>query len=158
MIVPRAAYDQHLIDPYTLNHETPQGYDLSVYRIEQFQGKGYLQQYGKSLPEYQEAPNDDTGYYLRPGAYLVTFKENVRIPDDMVAFVWSRSTLLRMGAGFVTAVWDAGYRGVGQSMLVVHNPMGIEIEHGSRVAQMVFFRMETETDKPYDGQYQGVGL
>jgi dUTP pyrophosphatase len=162
MIVPRAAYNEKLIDPYIMNHETPQGYDLSVGKIESFQGSGILGKVGKILPVYQEVDKFPTtegeSYWLKPGAYLVTFKETVRIPYDMCAFVWSRSSLLRMGAGFVTAVWDAGYYGIGQSMLVVHNPMGVQVPVDGRVAQMVFFRMESETDSPYDGQYQGEGL
>lgn len=152
-------YGAALINPFSGASLTSQGYDLTLGKIEEFVGSGIMGKEGKVLPEYREVERFPTSegeaYWLGPGAYLVTFAETVNIPHDIVGLLWSRSTLLRMGAGFSTAVWDAGYHGIGQSMLVVLNPWGIQVPIGGRVGQMVFFRLGQETEQPYDGQYQG---
>jgi deoxycytidine triphosphate deaminase len=151
-----------IFQPHDIANHTPQGYDVSVAKIESFGGGGVLGKNEKQLPQYIEAPRGplaggSQAYFLRPGAYLVTFAEVVSVPTTMVGFMWARSTLLRMGASFNTAVWDAGYRGIGQSLLVVHNPMGIEVEVGSRIGQMVFAALDADV-QPYAGQYQWAGL
>ena len=49
-----------------------------------------------------------------------------------------RSSLLRCGASLHTAVWDAGYRGRSQSLLVVHHPAGLRLGRDARVAHWRF--------------------
>lgn len=146
---------RELIVPFDEKNVTSQGYDVTVSLIEQMQGPGELRVAGKELPEYQHASFRLGTYYLGTGQYLVTFNEEVSIPEDMCAFLWSRSTLLRMGASLQTAVWDAGYHGIGSSLILVSNPMGIHVERGARIGQLVFHRLGESTEKPYDGQYQG---
>ncbi len=52
-----------------------------------------------------------------------------------------------------TAVWDAGYSGRSESRLVVYNPLGFDLQKNSRIVQMVFFRLSSETEG-YNGAYQ----
>ena len=68
-----------------------------------------------------------------------------------------RSSLLRCGVTVNTAVWDAGYSGRSQSLLVVYNPLGFRLQKDARVVQLVFFRLTGET-KGYQGKYQGENL
>lgn len=146
---------ESLIFPFLPGHVTSQGYDMSVQTIESINGHGELMVGGKHLPDYYEASVRTGVYFLNMGQYLVNFEEEVNLPENICAFLWSRSTLLRMGASIQTAVWDAGYKGIGSSLLVVTNPMGIRIEQGARIGQMVFHRLSQPTEQPYDGQYQG---
>lgn len=155
-------YGPDLINPFASISLTSQGYDISVETIERMDGFGRLtiQNEQKILPKYREASRVsgsliEERYSLTPGMYLVSFVEDVTLPHDVCAFLWSRSTLLRMGASLQTAVWDAGYHGKGSSLLLVSNPDGIIVEKGARIGQMVFHRLGQATEQPYDGQYQG---
>jgi dUTP pyrophosphatase len=70
-----------------------------------------------------------------------------------MALARPRSSLLRCGVTIETAVWDAGYSGRSQALLVVHNPSGFHLQKNARVLQLVFFRLTGETEG-YQGKYQ----
>jgi dUTP pyrophosphatase len=97
-------------------------------------------------------------YRLQPGAYKVRFLDVVSVPPDAVGICYPRSTLLRMGIAISCAVWDPGYMGRGEALMIVANPHGAVIEQGARVAQMVFIRLESRPSSLYSGSYQGENL
>lgn len=105
----------------------------------------------KAFPVYGPAQD---WIWLDPGAYLVTFNEIVEIPPDVMAIARPRSSLIRMGATIETAVWDPGYKGRSQSLLIVYNPEGIKIKRNARLMQLIFFRLEDDAEKLYNGIYQ----
>jgi dUTP pyrophosphatase len=69
-----------------------------------------------------------------------------------------RSSLLRSGGAIHTAVWDAGYHGRSQALLVVYNPQGFRVQRDARLLQLVFFRLEQPVRAGYQGRYLGEGL
>ena len=77
---------------------------------------------------------------------------------DAMGYLHPRSTLVRIGASLHTGVVDAGYQGKMQCGLVVHNPKGILLAVGARVAQFTVHRMEQAVATGYAGQYMGEGL
>ena len=113
----------------------------------------------RKLPETEKIDFDETGWVaLEAGAYLVTFNEIVNIPRDVAALARARSSLLRCGATLETALWDPGYRGRSQSLLVVYNPHGLRLKKNARLMQLVFLRLEKDAEKLYDGKYQGENI
>ncbi len=94
---------------------------------------------------------------LITGSYLITYNEIVHLPRNIMALGRPRSSLLRCGVTVGTAVWDAGYSGRSQSLLVVYNPCGLRLQRNARVAQLVFFELTGETEG-YHGIYQGENL
>jgi len=88
----------------------------------------------------------------------VTFNEIVSIPRNAAALARSRSTLLRCGASLETALWDPGYRGRSQSLLVVYNPHGLRLKKNARLMQLIFLRLEKDAEKAYAGRYQGENI
>jgi dUTP pyrophosphatase len=90
---------------------------------------------------------------LLPGAYLITLNEIVNIPDNIMALGKTRSSLLRCGVAIHNAVWDAGYSGRSQALMVVYNPQGFRIQRNARVLQLVFLNL-TNTTEGYTGVYQ----
>ena len=90
---------------------------------------------------------------LSPGSYLITLNEIVNLPTNVMALARPRSSLLRCGVTIETAVWDAGYSGRSQALLVVHNPSGFRLQQNARVLQLVFFYLTGETEA-YHGKYQ----
>jgi dUTP pyrophosphatase len=94
---------------------------------------------------------------LPPGSYVITFNEIVNLPKNIMALGAPRSSLLRCGATVHMAVWDAGYSGRSQSLLVVFNPAGFRVQRNARVAQLVFIELADETEG-YTGIYQGENI
>jgi dUTP pyrophosphatase len=148
----------------TDNQYQPCGVDLRIWGVSTFYGPGSLTNEGKDLPEHVQMPygfvatpnTGDTvlGWYLNPGSYLIDFRERVELAPDVVGFMLPRSTLLRQGVALETAVWDPGYKGTGQALLVVFNPQGWVIERGAPIAQLTFHRLDTPTLRGYSGSYQ----
>lgn len=101
----------------------------------------------------------DAGGYatLAPGNYIITYNEIVHLPKDIMALGRPRSSLLRCGVTVGTAVWDAGYEGRSQSLLVVYNPLGFRVQQNARLTQLVFFELTGESDG-YNGVYQGENI
>jgi len=90
---------------------------------------------------------------LMPGAYVITYNEVVHLPNNVMALARPRSSLLRCGVTINTAVWDAGYSGRSQSLMVVHNPQGFRLQRNARIVQLVFLQLTGETEG-YHGAYQ----
>jgi len=94
---------------------------------------------------------------LIPGTYIITYNEIVHLPRNIMALATPRSSLLRCGVTVNTAVWDAGYSGRSQSLLVVYNPRGFRLQRNARIIQLVFFELTRETEG-YQGTYQGENI
>ena len=94
---------------------------------------------------------------LIPGAYIITYNEIVHLPNNVMALARPRSSLLRCGVTVNTAVWDAGYSGRSQSLMVVYNPQGFRLQRNARIVQLVFWWLTQETEG-YHGAYQGENI
>ena len=150
---------ESMIDPKTQTQMC--GMELTVKGIERFTSSGAVafDNSERKLPETESLEFDQSGWIDLPaGAYLVTFNEIVSIPGDVAALARARSTLLRCGASLQTALWDPGYRGRSQSLLVVHNPSGLRMKRNARLMQLVFMRLEDKAEKLYEGRYQGENI
>ncbi|OSP09094.1 deoxyuridine 5'-triphosphate nucleotidohydrolase [Halorubrum ezzemoulense DSM 17463] len=132
----------------------PNGVDLTVDALFEQAEPGRLGRDGKRVGERRELEPRGDCYRRERGSYVVRYGEPVRIPDERIGFVLPRSTLLRNACTLDTAVWDAGYEGVGEGRLDVGHP--IEIEPGARIAQLVL--AEADHDGTYDGAYQQENL
>ena len=133
----------------------PNGVDLTIGEIYRFKSEGSLGK-TKILPEYEKLDTDENDYFvLRPGAYLVRYREKVKIPTNAIGLVFPRSSLQRMGATIYTSVWDSGYEGRGVGLLVVFNPHGIRIKKGARICQIIFLTAESFGE--YKGEYKYEG-
>ena len=137
------------------------GIELTLNRVERFTSAGAVafDNSERKLPQTEPIDFDPSGWIdLSFGSYLVTFNEIVSIPKDVAALARARSTLQRCGASLETALWDPGYRGRSQSLLVVYNPQGLRLKKNARLMQLVFMRLEKEAEKVYSGKYQGENI
>ncbi|VVB71966.1 Deoxyuridine 5'-triphosphate nucleotidohydrolase [uncultured archaeon] len=137
------------------------GMELTLQKIERFSSSGAVafENKERELPRTEPMDFDPSGWIdLMPGAYLVTFNEIVNIPRDVAALARPRSTLQRCGATIETALWDPGYRGRSQSLLVVYNPHGLRLKRDARLMQLVFMSLNKEAEKGYSGRYQGENI
>ena len=134
----------------------PNGFDITLRDIAMLQTPGQIgiDNSQRQLPDLAPLMFDGLGFVeLIPASYIITYNEIVHIPTDMMALARPRSSLLRCGVNIGTAVWDAGYSGRSQSLLLVYNSLGFRLQKDARVAQLVFFPLTTETEG-YSGKYQ----
>ncbi len=141
---------------------TPNGIDITVAEVFSFVGAGALDFSNKEriisevkpLTPEKLNPQDRFGWWkLAPGAYKVRTNETFNMPHDLAALAFTRSSLLRCGVFIQNAVWDAGFCGKAEFILVVQNPFGFRLKQNARLIQLVFLKMR-KTDEGYNGIYQ----
>jgi len=138
----------------------PNGIDLTLREIALLQTSGRLAVSNSQRLVSGLAPLvfDGLDYIdLMPGAYIITYNEIVHLPKNIMALATPRSSLLRCGVTVHTAVWDAGYSGRSQSLMVVYNPQGFRLQRNARIVQLVFLQLTEETEG-YHGAYQGENI
>jgi len=133
----------------------PNGVDLSLDAVWAFSANGALGRADRVLAPREELSFDTDGWIDLPvGTYGIRYAEAVEVPADCGGLCFPRSSLLRMGLYIPTAVWDAGYRGRGEGLLVVNNPHGVRLQHRARIVQLVLFCLTGPTSTTYSGRYQ----
>lgn len=141
---------------------TPNGFDLTVASVFEFDTPGALDfsnkerkvPEGKEILAKKQSPQDKFGWWnLKKGAYKIRTNEVVNLPNDLIALAFSRTSLLRMGAFTQHGVWDAGFKGRSEFVLVVENPQGIKLKQNARIAQLIFLQIN-EISQGYQGIYQ----
>ncbi|MFP4655001.1 MAG: deoxyuridine 5'-triphosphate nucleotidohydrolase [Methanohalobium sp.] len=149
----------NLIDQYT--QIQPNGIEMTLKEIRTIDGPGSVDfdNSERIIPDGVNLEfNDNEWIELPSGIYKVIFNEIVNIPKNLAAIAKPRSSLIRCGTSLETAVWDAGYRGRSESMLVVHNPAGFRLKKNSRLMQLLFYKLDNEVIEGYNGQYQNENL
>jgi len=151
-----------LIESYVALDEQlqPNGFDLTLKEVAMIQSGGQIAASNtqRQISSLRPLAFDGTDNIdLVAGTYVITFNEIVNLPKNVMALASPRSSLLRCGVTVHTAVWDAGYSGRSQSLLVVYNPYHFRLQRNSRVAQLVFFELAEETEG-YNGAYQGENI
>lgn len=135
----------------------PNGVDLTLRSVAMLQSAGRVtfDNSQRIISDLAPLVFDGLDYlYLMPGAYIITYNEVVHLPRDVMALGHPRSSLLRCGVDIGTAVWDAGYSGRSQSLMLVYNTQGFTVQRNARMLQLVFSQLAKETEG-YSGAYQG---
>ena len=83
---------------------------------------------------------------------LVRVNEVVRVPHDLFALIFSRSTFNRQGVLITATVFEPGWKGI--PVLSIFNFSGsrFTIPKNTRIAQIIFFKANPAS--VYNGQYQ----
>ncbi len=134
----------------------PNGFDLTLRKIALLESSGRIavENTERRLPELAPLAFDGLGFIdLVPGIYSITYNEIIHLPRNVMALARPRSSLIRCGVTVSTAVWDAGYSGRSQSLLVVYNNRGFRVQKNARIVQLVFLWLSGETEG-YNGAYQ----
>jgi len=134
----------------------PNGIDLTLREVALLQSPGKIAVKNSQRVVSDLAPLvfDGLGFIdLVPGAYIITYNEIVHLPKNVMALARPRSSLLRCGVTVNTAVWDAGYSGRSQSLMVVYNTQGFRLQKNARIVQLIFLQLTQETEG-YHGAYQ----
>ena len=130
------------ISDFEKNGLTPNGYDL---RISEISTSGTITKEGiVTIPPH-------TMFY-------VSTIERVRMPDDICAQLWLRTTWIRKGIIGAFGKIDAGFEGTLTLGAYNTSEESIDIPIGERFSQMVFETLTHASSKSYakrSGNYQG---
>lgn len=141
--------------------ENPEGtgFDLRLGEVFTISGSGYL-----GITERETAPAESVMAYnpdklqsiiIKPNDFLlVKTIETVNVPKDLVGILKPRSTMQRMGLFLRTTQIAPGYSGELTFALKNVGPVEVKIELGSRIAHVMFARVDGQTAL-YRGQWQG---
>lgn len=142
----------------------PNGFDVTIraafrYPADSSGGRIGISDDDREIPASSESRfAADDWMELQQGPHLITFNEVVNLPRHIMALARPRSSLLRSGVTIHTAVWDAGYSGRSQALLIVHHPVGFRIQRNARIAQLVFMYLDVGDALGYTGRYQHENL
>jgi dUTP pyrophosphatase len=143
--------------PDIKNQLQPNGFDLTIKEIAGLISPGTIgtDNADRILSSSSVVDFDNKSFlHLPAGSYLVTCNEIVNLPRTIMALARPRSSLLRCGVAIHTAVWDAGYSGRSQALMVVYNQQGFTISKDARFMQLVFYYLSRQVEEGYNGFFQ----
>ena len=158
MILPKQHLESaNLMDSLHASQFQPCGIDITLKEAYRFKEAGKIDFDNKErkISGVEPLPFNSDDVHLARGSYKVLFNEYVRIPQDAAAICLPRSSLLRCGATLECALWDPGYEGRSEALLVVHNEHGITLKRNAKIGQMVFIRLSAASNSSYSGIYKG---
>lgn len=143
-----------------LIHESqfqPAGVDLTLKIACKFKTAGKIDFDNKErkVSDCEDLAFNSDEVHLPKGCYKAVFNEYVKIPSDAAALCYTRSSLLRSGASLQCAVWDPGYEGRSEALLVVHNEHGLILKKNAKIGQLIFIKLVEPAKSLYQGVYKG---
>lgn len=146
------------------------GFDLRMGELYELEGDGFLGIENRDTPnlkkivEYKgdspsssaEASADkEESFVIEPGKYyLVTTIETVNLPEYLIAFIVSRTTLFRSGIALFNGAVSPGYQGKLTFAICNLGQKNIKISLGARVVHITFHEVSGNSNL-YRGQWQG---
>lgn len=137
---------------------TPNGFDLTIEKVFKFSDAGAVgfSNEERVLPEMNELSWETNFIKLSKGCYKVRTNEVIKMPLNLVGIAMPRSSLLRSGVTISTGVWDAGFEGKSEFLLMVENDKGFKIWRNARVVQLIFMVTE-RVQEGYNGAFKFLG-
>jgi dUTP pyrophosphatase len=146
---------EEMVSPELQTQEN--GIELTVKAVHRWVGEGSiaLSNEQRRLADCNPIDFGSDGWaFLEQGSYKIVYNEIVNLPKNVIAVGRPRSSLLRSGATIASAVWDAGYSGRGEGLLIVSNPHGLRLRKDARVLQLLFLSLSETVTRGYEGRYQ----
>ena len=104
---------------------------------------------------YQIIKSNGENFVFSPrNHYLLTTKERIKMPANLMGFCGLRSTFARLGFISPLTIIDAGFEGTLTIGVFYGGNMPIRIAVGCRFLHVVFARLIKKADIPYQGKYK----
>jgi dUTP pyrophosphatase len=157
MILPKHSLPPFISDHIGDSQFQPAGVDVTLRKVLKFScaGKIDFDNTERKISETEEIAFEEGWAELPAGSYKVIFNEYVKIPQDAAAVCFPRSSLLRSGITLECAVWDPGYEGRSEALLVISNPHGARLKKDAKIGQLVFIKLHEPARETYQGVYKG---
>jgi dUTP pyrophosphatase len=157
MILPKQHLSDVIEELISDSQRQPAGIDVTLKEVKKFDSAGRIDfdNSTRKISDTSTMEYENEEVHLKPGSYKVVFNEYVKIPSDAAAVCLPRSSILRCGADLNCALWDPGYEGRSEALLVVYNEHGITLKKNAKIGQLVFIRLSEQAKSLYEGQYKG---
>lgn len=158
MILPKQHLEKSgIIEKLHASQYQPAGIDITLKEVCRFKSAGKIDFDNKErkISDVESIDYENDELHLSSGAYKVIFNEYVRIPFDVAGLCLPRSSLLRCGVTLECAVWDPGYEGRSEALLIVRNEHGVTLKRNAKIGQMVFIKLLDKATELYSGRYKG---
>jgi len=103
---------------------------------------------------FYECKKSDSFTIMPQRHYLLHTMEYIRLPSYLVGLVNLRSTWARTGIYIPSTVADAGFEGE-LTIEVIGSEFPVRLYAGERFLHLVLVKMETPSERPYNGSYKG---
>lgn len=144
-----------LIEPISDDTVRENGVDLRVGgQIARFKKTDRVYTVGEDLSDFYEVENGSEFIIYPQEHILLTTKEYLKLPNDIMAFVNIRSSFARLGLMVPPTIVDAGFEGQ-VTIEVIGSSFPIRIREGTRFIHLIFAKTLTPVENPYKGKYQG---
>lgn len=158
MILPKHHLEEsNIFEGLHASQYQPAGIDITLKEVCSFRNAGLIDFDNKErkISDADPLPFESDRVALKPGAYKVIFNEYVRIPKSVAGLCLPRSSLLRCGITLECALWDPGYEGRSEALLIVRNEHGAVLKKNAKIGQMIFIRLAEDAKTLYEGRYKG---
>lgn len=145
--------DEDMVQMHALDIRIDKLYRITSGFFVPEQGKTSQSRKEEIIPTVEPVMPPREIFCLAPGVYSFEAVQSVEMAEGEAGWLVPRSSLTRNGVDVRSALYDAGYKGGVNGIIIVHGHHGCSIEKGARIAQFVI--VKAETAKLYDGQYQG---
>ncbi len=109
----------------------------------------------KELASFKKGARGQQWVVIKPGDYyLASTLEVINAPKDLMPLVFPRTSLFRAGLLLLNSKTDPGYKGTLTMGLKNLSEFDVKLQLGSRICNIVFFKIDGET-VGYRGQHQG---
>jgi len=83
----------------------------------------------------------------------INFRESIKLPDNMYALFYVRSSWSRKGVFVSSGVYDSGYEGTIGCTIYNMSGEDVQFTEGDRIGQMICYLADAASS--YNGQFQG---
>ncbi len=104
---------------------------------------------------YRVAKNSSKLLIMPHEHVLLSTKEYIEMPDDLMGFVELRSTWARHGFSMPPTIIDAGFKGTITLEVINNAPYTIALTPGQRFAHVIFMKTNNRVEGAYKGRYLG---
>lgn len=143
-----AASDQPFVRPFNYSAVQPASIDLRLsnklfsYNIERYDISSGEEP--ESFEENYDSLELDTGKVA-----FIGIAETIEIPEDVVGFIFPRSSISRLGINICPIYMNPGYRGKPPLTIVNNAPFKISLVPNAYVAQLVCARLSSAPELTY---------
>jgi dCTP deaminase len=155
------ASNQLVVEPLTEKAIQQNGIDLSLYtEIGEQTGTNNLDAIdstsNESVSDHFRATQSSDGVFVFSPLhhYLLATQEFIKMPSNIMAFCGLRSTFARLGFSSPLTVIDAGFEGSLTIGVFYGGSLPIKVPVGCRFLHVIFSKLLSNSDKPYEGQYK----
>lgn len=150
--IKKLAQEKQIIVPFIESNCSGATADLTLSKIAsiQLESKDIIVLSQDMKEFYKEIDISCEDLILNPGSSaLIQTHETLSVPVNLSARIFPRYGVTMMGLNISEVYLNPGYRGIPSFLITNHSKSPIQLIAGLRIVQICFYRLSSESDKPY---------